>query len=31
MPVRVELGPRDLENKQALLKARDEEENELSI
>ena len=26
MPVRVELGPRDLENKQALLKARDEEE-----
>ena len=26
VPVRVELGPRDLENKQALLKARDEEE-----
>lgn len=26
VPVRIELGPRDLENNQALLKARDEEE-----
>ena len=26
VPVRVELGPRDLENNQALIKARDEDE-----
>ncbi|MBE1556245.1 proline--tRNA ligase [Sporosarcina limicola] len=28
VPVRVELGPRDLENNQALIKARDEDEKE---
>lgn len=28
VPVRVELGPRDLEKNQALIKARDEDENE---